>query len=120
MTTSTTTTAGATAPTPCPFKRLTTEEMAAQCQVGLCFDYDESFSCGHKCKMLFEIIAINYDVEEANASLMMMIGRLQFGVQGASPMYLEGVMNGVGVLVLVDSGSTHNVIDINVARAIGL
>jgi hypothetical protein len=35
-------------------------------------------------------------------------------------MYLEGVMNGAGVLVLVDSGSTHNVIDINVACAIGL
>jgi hypothetical protein len=35
-------------------------------------------------------------------------------------MYLEEVMNGAGVLVLVDSASTHNVIDINVARAISL
>jgi hypothetical protein len=71
--------------------------------------------------MLFEITTVNdYDVEEADASLMMVIGRLQSGVQGASPMYLEGVMNGAGVLVLVDSGSTHNIIDINVARAIDL
>jgi predicted aspartyl protease len=35
-------------------------------------------------------------------------------------MYLEGVINGVGVLVLVDSGLTHNVIDINVTHSIGL
>jgi hypothetical protein len=35
-------------------------------------------------------------------------------------MHLEGVMNGAGVLVLVDSGSTHNVIDINVAPSISL
>jgi predicted aspartyl protease len=35
-------------------------------------------------------------------------------------MYLEGVINGAGVLVLLDSGSTHNVIDINVARSISL
>jgi hypothetical protein len=58
--------------------------------------------------MLFEITAVNdYDVEEADASLMMMIGRLQYGVQGAFPIYLEGVMNGAGVLMLVDSGSTQ-------------
>jgi hypothetical protein len=35
-------------------------------------------------------------------------------------MYLEGMMNGAGVLVPVDSGSTHNVVDINVARSISL
>jgi hypothetical protein len=77
MTTSTTTTAGAAVPTPCPFKCLTAEEMAAQHQAGLCFNCDELFSRGHKCKMLFEITAVNdYNVEEADASLMMMIGKL--------------------------------------------
>jgi hypothetical protein len=35
-------------------------------------------------------------------------------------MYIEGVINGAGVLVLVDSGSMHNVIDINIALSIGL
>jgi hypothetical protein len=44
----------------------------------------------------------------------------QSGVQGTSPIYLEGVINGAGVLVLVDLGSTHNIIDINVACSIGL
>jgi hypothetical protein len=95
--------------------------MAARHQAGLCFNCDEPFSHDHKCKMLFEITVVNdYAVEEVDASLMMMIGRLQSRVQGASPMYLEGVMNGAGVLVLVDTCSTHNVVDINVARAIDL
>jgi hypothetical protein len=121
MTTSTTPPAGAAAPTPHPFKRPTADEMAERRQVSLCFNYDEPFSHGHKCKMLFEITTINdYEVEEADASLMMMIDKLQLGVQRASPMYLEGMMNGADILVLVDSGSTHNVIDINVARTIGL
>jgi hypothetical protein len=35
-------------------------------------------------------------------------------------MYLTGVVFGTGVHILVDTGSTHNIIDINVARLIGL
>jgi hypothetical protein len=58
-----------------------------------------SFAHGHKCKLLFNITVVNdYDLEEADISLMMMIGRTQSGVQGASPMYIEGVINGTGVL----------------------
>jgi hypothetical protein len=64
--------------------------------------------------MLFEITAVNdYDQDEADASLMMMIGHLQSGVPGASLMYLEGMMNGADILVLVDLGSTHNVIGLH-------
>jgi hypothetical protein len=51
--------------------------MAKQRQAVLYFNCDEPFSCGHKCKILFEITAINdYDQEEADASLMMMIDQL--------------------------------------------
>jgi predicted aspartyl protease len=35
-------------------------------------------------------------------------------------MYLAGSILVTGVHILVDTGATHNVIDINVARAIGL
>ena len=35
-------------------------------------------------------------------------------------MYLTGVVSGTGVHILVDMGATHNIIDINVARLIGL
>jgi hypothetical protein len=35
-------------------------------------------------------------------------------------MYLAGVVSGTGVHILVDTGATHNILDINVARLIGL
>ena len=35
-------------------------------------------------------------------------------------MYLAGVVSGIGVHILVDTGATHNIININVARLIGL
>ena len=35
-------------------------------------------------------------------------------------MYLEGVMSGTGIHILVDTGATHNIIDVNVAHLIGL
>jgi len=50
----------------------------------------------------------------------MIIGKRNSGVQGAFPLYLEGVIIGNGIHVLIDSGSTHNVIDINIVRTIGL
>jgi len=51
---------------------------------------------------------------------MMMIDRLHIGVQGASLMYIKWMMNGAGVLVLVDLGATHNIININITHSIGL
>ena len=35
-------------------------------------------------------------------------------------MYLAGVVSSNGVHILVDTGATHNIIDINVAHLIGL
>jgi predicted aspartyl protease len=35
-------------------------------------------------------------------------------------MYLTGMVSETGVHILVDTGTTHNIIDINVARLIGL
>ena len=32
-----------------PFKRLTLTELALRREQGLCFNYDEKYSCGHKC-----------------------------------------------------------------------
>lgn len=129
-TTTTTTAAAATPVTPQTvetqppqrtFKRLTADEMATRRQAGLCFNCDEPFSRGHKCKNLFEITVINdYNADDVGESMMMMIGKPHSGVHRASPMYLEAMINGTRVIALVDSGSTRNVIDINVARAIAL
>jgi hypothetical protein len=95
--------------------------MTARRQAGLCFNCDEPFSHGHKCKHLFDITAINnYDTNDIDDTLMMMIGTTHSVVRGCTPMYLTGVIAGTGIYILVDTGATHNVIDINMARLIGL
>ncbi|KAG6473616.1 hypothetical protein ZIOFF_067533 [Zingiber officinale] len=45
------------------FKRLTGAEMAERCTKGHCFNWDESYSTGHKCKRLFWIEMSDDDTE---------------------------------------------------------
>jgi hypothetical protein len=60
-----------------PTSHTTAKEMAELRHGGLCFNCDEPFACANKCKLLFDMTAINdYDLEEADNSLMMMIDRL--------------------------------------------
>ena len=99
--------------------------MAEHRRSRLCCNCDEPFKRGHKCKHLFDITAVNdYDNNDDDAdidnSLLMMIGMGQSSVQGRPPMYLAGVVSGTSAHILVDTGATHNIIDINVARLIGL
>jgi hypothetical protein len=50
----------------------------------------------------------------------MMIGTKQSSVCDCPPRYLTGVVSGTNIHILVDIGTMHNIIDINVARLIGL
>jgi len=59
--------------------------MAERRRSGLCFNCDEPFSRGHKCKHLFDITAINDynnidDDADVDNNLLMMIGTGQFPV----------------------------------------
>ena len=103
------------------FKRLTSKETTEHHRAGLCFNCDEPFTGSHKCKHLFNIRATNdYNVDDVDNSLLMMLGTTPPAVHGCHPMYLAGAILGTGVHILVDTGATHNIIDINVARTIGL
>jgi hypothetical protein len=99
--------------------------MAKHRRSGLCFNCDGPFTRGHKYTHLFDITVVNdYDNNDDDTNvdnnLLMMIGTGQSPVQGHPPMYLAGVVSGTGVHILVDTGATHNIIDINVARHISL
>jgi hypothetical protein len=95
--------------------------MTERRHAGLCFTCDDPFTRNLQCKNLFEIIGINdYDTKDSTNSLLMMISTTHTAVHGSPPMYLAGSILVTGVHILVDTGATHNVIDINVARAIGL
>ena len=89
------------------------------------FNCNEPFTHGHKCKHLFDITTMNdnnnnNDEADVDNSLLMMIGTDQSLVLGRPPMYLTGVVSETGVHILIDTGATHNIIDINVAHLISL
>lgn len=62
-------------------------------RLGLCFTCDNPFTRDHECNNLFDITTINdYDTEDTNNNLLMMIGITQSAVRGSPPMYLTGAI----------------------------
>jgi hypothetical protein len=98
----------------------TTGNVMERRRSGSSFNYDEPFTRGHKYKHLFDITAVNNNDDDDTNVNNMMIGTDQSPVQGLPPMYLTGVVSGTGVHILVDTGSTHNIINIDVAHLLGL
>lgn len=98
------------------FKRLTFDEMAKRKCLGLCFNCDEQFSRGHKCKQLFEITIVNDFDDDDEPSLMVITAGPNGGLQGWCTMRLVGAVFGEGARVVIDTGATHNVVDFSFAR----
>lgn len=92
---------------------------------GLCFNCDEKFTPGHKCKVkqayLIEPVDSSEDetehieVEEAEISVHAMSG-----VRGPKTMRVNSRIKNRRVIELIDSGSTHNFINSEVARKLNL
>lgn len=103
-------------------RTLTPEEMQSQCEAGLCFNCDEKFTPGHRCKRLFWLYAPSADDNETNPpnaedgdpgiSLYAMAG---VRLPGSETMQLHITINGKRLVALLDSGSTHNFINADVA-----
>ncbi|KAF7154148.1 hypothetical protein RHSIM_Rhsim01G0093400 [Rhododendron simsii] len=120
-------------PTYMPFKTLTPKEMDAKRAKGLCFNCDERFVKGHRCqkKQLYVIIGDEEEEED--------IGQDNPGVDVATlkdemlisihalaesnsfrTMRVVGTIKGKEVVILIDSGTTHNFIDLRVAKISGI
>ncbi|XP_076915407.1 uncharacterized protein LOC143574750 [Bidens hawaiensis] len=105
-------------------RRLTTKELEAKRAKGECFWCSEKFSAGHKCpnRQLFVIELADDDsdeafvqevveeVEEPRISIHALTG-----ITSYSTMKIIGSMGTRTLHILVDSGSTHNFIDQNLA-----
>ncbi|KAL4324350.1 hypothetical protein GQ457_11G020520 [Hibiscus cannabinus] len=106
-----------------PFiKRLTRTEMAERRAKGLCYNCDESYSLGHKCKRLFWIEVPDYEGEQDNDEVDNLEVSLHAisGTRNSSTMKLIAKVSGVTLLVLVDSGSTHNFLREGLTPKLGL
>jgi hypothetical protein len=89
--------------------------------MALCFNRDEPFTHGHKCKHLFDIMLVNdYDNDDTNFDLMMMIGTQNLGARGWRTIFMAGAVLAEAMRILDDTSATHNVIGINFAWLVGL
>lgn len=101
----------ATAPPSHTFKWMTPKEMANRHRTALCFNCNKMFRRGHKCKHLFDIAVVNiYDLEEPN--LMMITSGHAPSIEGSRTKHLAGTVSCHGVRILLNIGTTHNVLDI--------
>lgn len=106
-----------------PFKRLTLAEMEERRSQGLCYNCDEKFHPGHQklCKHIFllQVEPDSKDEEEpevaATISLLVLTG-----IRKTRTMQLAVIINGVHLLALVDSGSTHNFVAAELVARVGL
>ncbi|CAM8999668.1 unnamed protein product [Rhodiola kirilowii] len=130
--------------TPLPIKRLTSTEMAARREKGLCFNCDDKFLPGHRCRPRFQCLLMEETADTEGFELVELdpsnnheqpeptttqphhdpapcitFHALQ-GRTAPSTLRFHAVSYGQPMLVLVDSGSTHNFVQTRVARFLKL
>ncbi|CAM8990762.1 unnamed protein product [Rhodiola kirilowii] len=118
-----------------PAKRLTPAEMAARRERGLCFNCDEKFAPGHRCKPKFQCLIVEEAMEEEEVEgaaeepsqleepSEVMPSISYHAMQGHNvplTLRLEGELSGRKIVVLIDGGSTHNFVQTRVAKNAGL
>ena len=109
-------------------KRLTWVEMQARREKGLCFNCDEKFALGHKCRLqqafLIEVVEeyvdgcelISDDKEEERVAIPEISLHALSDISTLQTMRVVGTIRGQRLLVLIDSGSTHNFVNVKFAK----
>ncbi|RVW75982.1 hypothetical protein CK203_052825 [Vitis vinifera] len=125
--------------TPLPLKRLTPAEMATRRAQGLCFNCDDKFVPGHRCRppqflcLMTEndgvpnevqLAATEVTIQGEQPELMIDHPQISFhaftGQLIRSTLKLAGSINGQSVVVLIDGGSTNNFIQSRLTKHLGL
>lgn len=128
-----------TTPAPCfqnpgtiPIKRMTTEELNERHRKGLCFKCNDKFGPRHVCKKLFLIQATlkdsneDIEMEEDGPSEEKIPDRPEIslhaiaGFRNPNTIRVKGCLSQKPVTVLINSGSTHNFINEQLAKKVGL
>jgi len=118
-----------------PTRVLSAAERAEKSAKGLCYFCDQPYTRGHQCQnkktqlFLVEIPdtdqeepqegeeeAIDFEVLEADPCISL---HALNGIQGYQAMRVTGHYGKKPIHILVDSGSTHNFLDINLAKRLG-
>ncbi|KAF7831606.1 Retrotransposable element Tf2 [Senna tora] len=121
------------------YRRLTDEEIKRKHELGECFTCDEKWSLAHKCKNKRLNIIILSDLEEGEedgdeflleteeakedkgvSTLMSLSLNSIVGITNGRTMKLMGKVRGKEVVIMIDSGATHNFISEELVKRIGL
>ncbi|KAL4204514.1 hypothetical protein AMTRI_Chr01g132400 [Amborella trichopoda] len=94
-----------------PIKRLSLAELSERRAKELCFNCNEKFGPGHRCKKLF-LIEGSWPDEEEEAEAMTNMANKTMRVQGS--------LGQQRVTFLIDSVSTHNFLNNAIAQKMGL
>ncbi|GAU45976.1 hypothetical protein TSUD_401160 [Trifolium subterraneum] len=128
--------------TPTPIKRLSPQELQARREKGLCYNCDEKYAPGHRCKRTFHILIAEPDIPSTSLDLstqLLLEPKTQppadplpepdptqislhalLGHSKPQTLRFLGHINKSPVVVLVDSGSTHNFIQDRIVKQLGL
>ncbi|XP_010262237.1 PREDICTED: uncharacterized protein LOC104600803 [Nelumbo nucifera] len=105
-----------------PIRRLSRAEMAERRARGQCFNCDNLYSSGHRCKKLFCLLVdeLEEDEDELAASEPEISLHAITGIKTSQTMQLRALVAGQPVRILVDSGSTHNFVSEQAAHQLAL
>ncbi|XP_006584232.1 uncharacterized protein [Glycine max] len=118
-----------------PIKRLTPEEMATRREQGLCYQCDEKWAHGHRCKSRLHILIADEDPEPSPCSISPAVPsdiemdhtltpHISLNAMEGTPtpqtFRVLGSLKCHQVVILVDGGSTHNFIQSRVAKFLEL
>ncbi|XP_014491240.1 uncharacterized protein LOC106753853 [Vigna radiata var. radiata] len=124
------------------YKKLSHEEMLARREKGLCYNCDEKFHPGHKCKARFFLLVaeetevnnttpsddlaapepdplLAHDIQNELSSAQISFNALS-GLTAPEALRFLGLISKKQVTILVDGGSTHNFIQDRVAKFLNL
>lgn len=115
-----------------PFRRLTPTELAEHRSQGLCYNCDDKFQPGHRCKQPFiTCIDMGSEVEdgddewglhalEAEEPAPEVSLHAVTGTSTSDTMQLTVIIGTTDLIALVDSGSTHNLLSARAVQAAAL
>ena len=119
-----------------PIKRLMESELQARKEKGLCFKCDEKFSPGHRCKKELRVLLVHEDEDEEDnqfdsrateePSLIELKDAMELslnsmvGLTTPETMKIKGMIGSKEVIILVDSGATHNFLSLDLVQQLAL
>ena len=117
---------------PLPVQKLTPVQMSERRKKGLCYNCDEKWSTNHKCKTMklyiLEEVDLDEDLEHVMEEELELIEENEesaeitlcalLGNTSTSTMRVVACINGKKAVVLIDTSSTHNFLNCDLAKSL--